>query len=42
VRGPAGNASIDVECADNEPTLACVDATSTLLDKISALPAPKP
>ena len=41
-RGPAGDASIDVKCADYEPTQVCVDATSTLIDKISALPAPKP
>jgi len=41
-KDPAGNASIDIQCADNEPTQSCVNAASALLDKISGLPAPRP
>jgi hypothetical protein len=29
-----GNASVTVKCAEDEPTQACANAASTLLDKI--------
>lgn len=32
-----GDARIDVKCADDEPSEACADTTSQLLDKIQAL-----
>ena len=32
-----GDNTIDVRCADDEPTRACVDATVTLLDKLNAM-----
>ncbi|SHK01331.1 hypothetical protein SAMN02745194_03964 [Roseomonas rosea] len=33
-----GDAEIHIQCAEGEPTRACVDAASVLLDKIAALP----
>ena len=46
MRGPRGahfvfereGASIDLRCAENEPTRACVDAAAVLLDKLAAQP----
>lgn len=32
-----GDARIDVKCADDEPTKACADTISQLLDKVQAL-----
>ena len=29
-----GDTRVDVRCAENEPTRACVDAAVTLLDKL--------
>lgn len=45
-RGPRGahftferdGAVIDLQCADNEPTRACVDAAAVLLDKLAPPP----
>ena len=34
-----GDAMVDVKCADDEPTKACVDAASVLLDKLAPNPA---
>ncbi len=31
-----GDAMVDIKCADDEPTKACVDAGSALLDKLAA------
>jgi hypothetical protein len=31
---------IDIKCADDEPTKACVDAANQLLDKIATMPRP--
>ena len=47
MRGPRGahfvfereGASIDLRCADNESTRACVDAAAVLLDKLGSQPA---
>jgi hypothetical protein len=47
MRGPRGahfvfereGAMIDLRCAENEPTRACVDAAAVLLDKLGAQPA---
>ncbi len=33
-----GDAEIHIQCAEGEPTRACVDAASVLLDKIAAMP----
>jgi uncharacterized iron-regulated membrane protein len=33
-----GDAMVDIKCADDEPTKACVDAGSALLDKLAAQP----
>ncbi len=33
-----GDAVVDIKCADDEPTKACVDAGSALLDKLMAAP----
>lgn len=30
-----GDAMVDIKCADDEPTKACVDAGSALLDKLA-------
>lgn len=32
-----GNNMIDVKCADDEPTRACVEATAALMDKLGAM-----
>jgi hypothetical protein len=32
-----GDNTIDVQCAEDEPTKACVDATVTLLDKLNSM-----
>ena len=34
-----GDARVDIKCAEDEPTKACVDAASTLIDKLA--PPPK-
>jgi hypothetical protein len=34
-----GETEIHIQCAEGEPTRACVDAASALLDKIGAMPA---
>lgn len=47
MRGPRGahfvfereGAMINLRCADNENTRACVDAAAVLIDKLAALPA---
>ena len=47
MRGPRGahfifereGAMIDLRCAENEPTRACVDAAAVLLDKLGSQPA---
>ena len=31
-----GDAVVDIKCADDEPTKACVDASSALMDKLAA------
>ena len=31
-----GDAAVDVKCADDEPTKACVDAAAVLMDKAAA------
>jgi len=33
-----GDQVADIRCADNEPTRACVDAASALMDKLAAQP----
>ena len=33
-----GDAMVDIKCAEDEPTTACVDAGSALLDKLMAAP----
>ena len=33
-----GDARVDIKCADDEPTKACIDAASALLDKLAAQP----
>lgn len=33
-----GAAAIEVKCADDEPTKACVEAASQLMDKLSSMP----
>lgn len=33
-----GDARVDIKCADDEPTKACVDAASALMDKLAAQP----
>lgn len=33
-----GDARIDIKCADDEPTKACVDAATVLMDKLAAQP----
>jgi hypothetical protein len=33
----SGTAAIDIKCADDEPTKACADAASQLIDKLSAV-----
>lgn len=33
-----GDARVDIKCADDEPTKACIDAASALLDKLATQP----
>ena len=33
-----GDARVDIKCADDEPTKACVDAATALMDKLAAQP----
>jgi hypothetical protein len=37
-----GDAEIDIHCALQEPMRACVDAASTLLDKVQSMGAQPP